>query len=65
MSATKLAYRINEAAEAVGLSRATIYNAINAGELEMGKLHGRSVIRADVLMAWFERQYAPVKKTAA
>lgn len=60
----KLAYRINEAAEAVGLSRATIYNAINAGELQMGKIHGRSVIRAEELRRWFDASFRVVEKRA-
>lgn len=65
MSAPKLAYRINEAAGQVGVSRSTIYRAIRRGELEMGKYRGCSVIKGDVLFAWFETQYQPVRKSAA
>lgn len=59
--AEALAYNINQAAEAVGLSRSTLYEAIRLGELEMGKCCGRSVIRAEVLRGWFNSKYRPAR----
>ena len=38
----KLAYRINPAAALLGLSRATIYRLIHAGELDLVKLSERA-----------------------
>lgn len=42
--ADKLAYTVSEAAEAVGVHRATIYRLVKAGELRLVKFAGRSVI---------------------
>jgi len=45
----KLAYTVSEAAEAVGVHRATIYRLVKAGELRLVKFAGRSVILAEDL----------------
>lgn len=46
----KLAYRINEAAAALGLSRTTLYGEMQAGRLKSVWLGGRRLIlRADLL----------------
>lgn len=55
----KLAYRIDEAASAIGVSRSTIYELVALGELELGKVAGRSVIRREQLEAYFARAYQP------
>ena len=47
--AQKLSYTIEEAASAIGVSRAQVYRLIRAGELEKFTWAGRSLIRADVL----------------
>ena len=41
----KLAYRIPEAVEATGLSRATLYRLADAGKLKLTKVCGRTLIR--------------------
>lgn len=64
LPAGKLAYRINEAGEALGLSRSTIYELIRVGELELGRLAGRSVIPARSLESYFQRTYRPVRNVA-
>ena len=46
----KLAYRINEACDVMGLSRSTIYNLAAQGKLNIRKVAGRSLIaRSDLL----------------
>lgn len=45
----KLAYNIDEAASAMGISRAQVYRMIRAGGLEKFSWAGRTLIRADVL----------------
>lgn len=45
----KLAYTINEAAEALGLGRSTLYKLINAGTLETIKIGNRTLILAESL----------------
>ncbi len=66
MSAAKFAYRINEAAEFLGVSRTTVYDLVAAGELELGKIAGRSVIKATVLQSFAERAYhaAPTPRSS-
>lgn len=51
----KLAYTINEAAAAIGISRAQVYRLIRAGDLQKFTWAGRSLIRADVLLAALDR----------
>lgn len=45
----KLAYTVQEAAQAIGISRATIFRLIKRGALEAFSYAGRTLIRADVL----------------
>lgn len=52
---TKLAYTIPEAAKAVGVSKATIWRRVSAGELRTFKWCGRTLIRADVLQGALDR----------
>lgn len=51
----KLAYTIGEAASAVGVSKATLWRRIGAGELTTFKWCGRTLIRADVLQSALDR----------
>jgi excisionase family DNA binding protein len=51
----KLAYQINEAVEASGLGRTTLYAAIAAGELETIKVGTRRLITRDALLDFLER----------
>lgn len=51
----KLSYTIEEAAEAIGISRATVYRMIRAGELKKFTFGGRTLIRADVVQAAIDR----------
>jgi len=60
LSSNKLAYRIDEAAEVLGVSRSTVYKLVRSGELELGTIAGRSVIRRDQLEAYFNRAYKGV-----
>ncbi len=60
----RLAYQVDEAATAIGVSRSTIYELVGRGELELGKIAGRSVIPTRSLKAYFERHYEPVKPAA-
>lgn len=55
----KLAYTIPEAAQAVGVSRATIWNRIRDGDLKTFKWSGRTLIRRDVLQAAIDRASRP------
>lgn len=54
-AAPKLSYTINEAADAIGVSRRTVYDLIKRGELEKFTWAGRTLIRADVLQAAMDR----------
>lgn len=51
MDATPLAYRVADAAKAVGLSRSRIYELIGDGTLEARKIGGCTVIPAASLQA--------------
>ncbi len=53
----RFAYQIDEAARALAVSRSTVYELIGKGELELGKLAGRSVIPTASLKAYFDRNY--------
>lgn len=48
----RIAYRIDDAANAIGLSRSTIYELINAGKLRSVKAAGRRLILAEDLKAF-------------
>jgi hypothetical protein len=45
--AKPLGWRINEFLQLVPVSRATVYNMINAGELEATKVRGATIILTD------------------
>jgi excisionase family DNA binding protein len=47
----KIAYRLNEAAELVGLSRSTFYKLLKLGKLPSTKVAGRRVILRKHLLA--------------
>ena len=49
---TRIAYSVDEAAIATGLSRSSLYLAMQAGELEFGKFGSRRIIPADGLEAF-------------
>jgi excisionase family DNA binding protein len=59
----KLAYTVKEACDAVGLCKSQLYVEAAEGRLEMGKLGGRTVIRAEELRRWFAARYAPTITT--
>ncbi len=46
---TRLAYRVNEAADALGICRATVYNLITRGDIRAVKILGATRIPADEL----------------
>lgn len=50
-----LAYSVNDAAHAIGVSKATLWRRIAAGDLTTFKLGARTLIRADVLQAFVDR----------
>lgn len=51
----RIAYRISEAAEVVGCSKSTLYNAINARELEFFRLPGSMRIARAALERYVAR----------
>lgn len=51
----KLSYTVDEAAEAVGVSRRTVYTLVKRGELQSFKWAGRTLIRRDVLERALDR----------
>jgi len=53
----KLAYTIDQAAYALGLSRSRIYELIGTKDLQMGKLGGRSVILSEELKRFIEQNF--------
>jgi excisionase family DNA binding protein len=54
MNASPLAYSIAEACEVSGISRTSVYEAINARELIARKHGRRTVILADELRRWLQ-----------
>ncbi len=54
-----LSYSVDGAARAIGVSKATIWRLIAAGNLTTFKLGARTLIRADVLMAFIDARSAP------
>ncbi|MBC6982865.1 helix-turn-helix domain-containing protein [Caulobacter sp. 17J80-11] len=46
-----LAYRVNDAAKAIGLSRSTLYELRNEGKLRIVKVAGRALIPCEDLEA--------------
>ena len=55
---SKLSYSIDEAVEASGIGRTTIYALIKAGELTPVKIGRRTLIRKSDLEALLERRLA-------
>lgn len=54
----KLAYRMDEAAAAIGLSKPTLYRLVERGELTTFKIGHRTLIKREVLEALIERKAA-------
>lgn len=54
----KLSYSINDAVEASGIGRTTLYELIKAGELKPVKIGSRTLIRRCDLEALLERRLA-------
>lgn len=52
----KLAYSVDEAAQALGVSRASIYNLIHSKDFPSVKLRGRRLISAELLAEWVRTQ---------
>lgn len=50
-----LSYSVKTAAQAIGVSTATIWRRIQAGDIETFKLGERTLIRADALRAFIDR----------
>lgn len=48
----RIAYTIDQAAEAIGLARNTIRDAVSRGELRAVKRCGKWLIRRDTLLRW-------------
>ena len=59
--ATKLLYRINEAAEVSSISRSRLYELIANGELESVKLGSTRLIPHDALEAFVARLREPAR----
>lgn len=51
----KLAYRVNEACEVVGIGRSKLYELVESGEVETFKIGTRTLIRRDVLERLIDR----------
>lgn len=51
----RLSYRIPDAVQATGLSRATLYRAIERGELSVFKVGTRTLIMASALQGFLDR----------
>jgi excisionase family DNA binding protein len=51
-----LAYNVPDASRAIGVSRATVWRLIAAGELRTFKLGARTLIRAEQLFALLDRK---------
>ncbi len=52
MYLAKLTYSINDTIEALGLSRQTVYNEINAGRLRTFRVGKRRMVSDDALQEW-------------
>lgn len=52
----KLGYSVEEAAEALGVSRSLVYRLIHERGFPSVKLRGRRVISAELLAAWIREQ---------
>lgn len=51
----KLTYTVNEATEALGIGRTTLYELINADKLAVVKIGSRTIIRRKDLDAFLDR----------
>jgi len=54
----KLLFRPSEAATALGLSRSTVYELIQTGELDSFVVGHKRLIPREALTSWIERQRA-------
>lgn len=52
----KLAYTVDEAAQALGVSRSSVYGMIHMSGFPSMKLRGRRLISAELLAEWVRRQ---------
>lgn len=52
----KLAYSVEEAAEALGVSRSLVYRLIHQRGFPSAKLRGRRLISAELLAEWMRQQ---------
>ena len=52
----RLAYNVSEAAEVLGLSRPTLYQLMGRADFPAFKIGRRTLISADGLRAWVQRQ---------
>ena len=52
----KLAYSVDEAAQALGVSRSSVYNMIHMIGFPSMKIRGRRLIAAELLAEWVRRQ---------
>ena len=55
----KLSFRIDEAVEATGLGRSTLYRLISDGQLKTFKVGTRTLIMASVLTDFLESKTSP------
>lgn len=54
--APKLAYSVDEAAQALGVSRSTMYKLIQRSDFPTLRVGGRRMISAELLAEWVRRQ---------
>lgn len=59
----KLAYTVDEAGPALGVSRSTVFDMIREGEVEARRVRGRTVITRDELQRVLDE--APIVREAA
>jgi excisionase family DNA binding protein len=59
VAGTRLAFSINEAAESLGISRGTVYEAIRAGRFPALRLGRRQLIPVEGLRRWVAEQADP------
>lgn len=55
-----LAYSVNEAAQALGVSKPTLYKYVNREDFPSFKVGGRTLISVEGLRGWVRRQACPV-----
>lgn len=58
LSDRKLNYQINEACDALGISRSKLYSEVKAGRLRMGRFLGRSVIARNELERFWREHFS-------